>query len=149
MRDGSGAGTELGAEVEFLADSTQPGQGPDGGHPRRGRDLRSDDCDLSGLPVRHPARSLRAVCDDYGMKRRVAVYARHGRLFVSSWAATDGQYPAYVQGGWIEAADEPVPDADLGDLVRVGLANFKSGVPYPNFREGLTPEARRFLDVTK
>jgi|HubBroStandDraft_6_1064221.scaffolds.fasta_scaffold1020291_1 hypothetical protein len=83
------------------------------------------------------------------MKRRVAVYARHGRLFVSSWAATDGQYPAYVQGGWIEAADEPVPDADLGDLVRVGLANFKSGVPYPNFREGLTPEARRFLDVTK
>jgi hypothetical protein len=44
--------------------------------------------------------------------------------------------PAYVPGGWIEAADEAVPDADLGDLVRLALANFKSGVPYPNFREG-------------
>jgi hypothetical protein len=83
------------------------------------------------------------------MKRRAAVHARRGRLFVSSWSATEGQYPAYVPGGWIEAADEPVPDADLGDLVRLALANFKSGVPHPNFREGLTPEARRFLDVTK
>jgi hypothetical protein len=39
-----------------------------------------------------------------------------------------------VANGWVRAVDADVPDADLGRLVRQGLAESKTNVPMPNFR---------------
>jgi hypothetical protein len=77
------------------------------------------------------------------MRRNAQVDVRAGRLVVSSWDATQGNYPALVQGDWAEGADEPVPDEAIGALVRSALAASRNGVPYPDFRNDPEPARRR------
>lgn len=66
---------------------------------------------------------------------------------LSSESATEGAYPAYVQGDWMEAADESIGDADLGLLVRSALAASRSGVPFPDFSKGPAPERSKLLKL--
>jgi hypothetical protein len=77
------------------------------------------------------------------MRRTAHVDLRSGRLLVSSWDTTKGNYPATIQGDWAEAADEPVTDEVIGTLVWSALAASRDGVPYPDFRNDAEPARRR------
>jgi hypothetical protein len=77
------------------------------------------------------------------MKRRATVDAKGERLFVSSWWATEGAYPAFVQGDWAKAVDESVSDTAVGRLIRSALAESRDGVPFPDFQNDPEPDRRR------
>ncbi len=77
------------------------------------------------------------------MRRNAHVDLRSGRLVVSSWDTTQGNYPATIQGDWAKVADEPVANEAIGALVRSALAASRDGVPYPDFRTDAEPARRR------
>jgi hypothetical protein len=77
------------------------------------------------------------------MNRSAKAQLRGDRLVVSSWSATEGRFPAFVQDDWAECADEPVADEAIGTLVRSALAASRDGVPYPDFRNDPEPSRRR------
>jgi hypothetical protein len=77
------------------------------------------------------------------LRRNAEVELRHDRLIVSSWSATEGRFPAFIQDDWAQAVSEQVPDAELGALVRMALAACRDGVPYPDFRNDPEPARRR------
>ena len=68
------------------------------------------------------------------MKRRVTVDARGDRVVVASWWSSAGKYGHVFLGEWVERADEPVSDEELGELVRRAFRECRSGVPTPDFR---------------
>jgi hypothetical protein len=77
------------------------------------------------------------------VRRNAQVQLRPGRLIVSSWSATEGRFPAFIQDDWAEAVPEQVADTELGALVRQALAASRDGVPYPDFRNDPEPARRR------
>lgn len=77
------------------------------------------------------------------MRRSAHIQLRQGRLFVTSWSATAGRYPAFIQDEFAEAATEDVADEELGALARRALAASRDGVPYPDFRNDPEPARRR------
>jgi hypothetical protein len=77
------------------------------------------------------------------MRRSARVELRGECLIVSSWSATQGNFPALVQGDWAESAAEPVTDEVSGSLVRSALGASEDGVPYPDFRNDPEPARRR------
>ena len=81
------------------------------------------------------------------MSRHAIVDARGKCLFLSSESTTKGAYPAYVQGDWVQRAEEPVENEGLGALVRAALAASRVGVPFPDFSLGPTPERLRLLEL--
>ena len=79
------------------------------------------------------------------MRRSAKVQLRRELLIISSWSATEGNFPAFIQGDWAEAVPEHVADAELGALVRQALAASREGVPYPDFRNDPELARRRKL----
>jgi hypothetical protein len=64
------------------------------------------------------------------------VGARKGRLYVMSWSA---MRHGSVMNGWVQATDEDVRDAVLGELVRCALARSTTNAPMPSFRSPESP----------
>jgi hypothetical protein len=77
------------------------------------------------------------------VRRSAEVQLRQELLIVSSWSATGGRFPAFIQDDWAQAVPEQVADAELGALVRMALAASRDGVPYPDFRNDAEPARRR------
>jgi hypothetical protein len=79
------------------------------------------------------------------MRRSAQVDARGDRLLVSSWSSST--HGTRVQGDWIEAVGKSVEDQALGSLVRAALGASRTGVPFPDFRQGPTPERLKLLKL--
>jgi hypothetical protein len=69
---------------------------------------------------------------------------RRGLYLVTSYSAAN---LAKVANGWVESASVSVTDAELGALVRSAMAESRTGVPFPNFRNSPSPSIPKLLKL--
>jgi hypothetical protein len=78
------------------------------------------------------------------LKGWAIVDLRRGTHIVASLSDARG---ALIANGWVEVAPASATDAELGALVRAAMAESRTGVPFPNLRNGPLPAVVRMQQL--